>query len=63
MLFIIFVAYLQPDGEGNKIVKYSDDASSLFPENTDVQIYDEFDKVAAWASENKLRSKMVKSSK
>ena len=35
MLFIIFIADLQPDGESNTIVKYADDASLLVPQKTD----------------------------
>ena len=60
MLFIIFIADLRPGGKSNKIVKYDDDASLLVPEKTDVQINYEFDKVVAWASENKLSINMAK---
>ena len=60
MLFIIFISDLRPGGESNKIVKYADDASMLVPKNTDVQINDEFDKIVAWASENKLGINMAK---
>ena len=57
MLFIMFIADLQPGNESNR---YADDASLLGPEMTDVQINDEFDKVAAWASENKLGINIAK---
>ena len=60
MLFSIFIADLWPGGEINRIVKYADDASLLVPEKTDVQINYRFDKVIAWASENKLGINMAK---
>ena len=61
MLFIIFIADLLPGGENNKIVKYADDTSFLVSDKkTDVQINYEFDKVVAWASENKLGIIMAK---
>ena len=59
MLFIMFIADIRPGGENNRIVKYADDTSLLVPENTDVQI-NELDKVAVWASENKLGINMSK---
>ena len=59
MLFNILIADLQPGGESNRIVKYANDAKVLIPEKTDVQINDEFDKVVAWASENKLGINMA----
>ena len=55
----MFIADLRPGGESNWIAKYADDACLLVPENTDVQI-NELDRVAVWASENKLGINMAK---
>ena len=60
MLFIIFIADFRLGSESIMIVKYADDASLLVPEKIDVQINDEFDKIAAWDSENKLGINMAK---
>ena len=61
--FIIFIAYLRPGGESNKIVKYADNAILLVPEKTDVQINYEFDKVVVWASKSKLGINIAKPKK
>ena len=36
------------------MVKYADDATLLVPENTDVQLQDEFNSITKWVSDNKL---------
>jgi len=38
----------------NLLLKYADDTNLLVPENTDVELADEFRHVMQWADDNKM---------
>ena len=43
---------LHPLSDVNIIVKYADIVNLLVPENTDIQLHDEFAHIQQWADEN-----------
>jgi len=45
---------LHPKSVVNLLLKYTDDTNLLVPENTDVELADEFRHVIQWADDNKM---------
>ena len=51
-LWSVMPSDLHPLSDINIIIKYADDVNLLVPENTDIQLHDEFVHIQQWADEN-----------
>jgi len=53
-LYLVMECDLQPKSVVNLLLKYPDDTNLLVPENTDVELTDEFRHVIHWTDDNNI---------
>jgi Reverse transcriptase (RNA-dependent DNA polymerase) len=59
-LYTIMASDLKTISDINDLFKYADDTTLLTPENTDVELSEEFDSIRLWANNNKMLINMEK---
>ena len=60
-LWLVMASDLHPLSDVNIIVKYADDINLFVPENTDIQLHDEFAHIQQWDDENGMVLNLSKS--
>ena len=53
-LYLVMESDLHPKSVVNLLLKYTDDTNLLVPENTDVELVDEYMHVMQWSDDNKM---------
>ena len=60
MLYVVMASDLKAKSDSNRLAKYADDTTLLFPSDSNIGLEEEFANIQQWASINKMKINLAK---